>query len=337
MLTVVLPVYATLLITTSVGAVGANLTLLLLFMSHLKLRTDSWALTLNLSLCDMIFGLCVIPVAIYSSILDGGIFSNDGIPCQILGFLFVLLLLASLNSLVWATVDKFTEICFPLRYAQMITKKRIWIILVSLWIYVIAVAALPFLGFGEYRFSKEVFMCLPSFNTSSTAYGVTLISGGVLAPVLAICILYIAIIHIARNQAKRGTFMCNDQHCYYVPIRSYFRNTLILIVSAFYLLVCWIPSITISFYEIFYSHNVPVIAKMASTWLVVLTSGVNPWVNSLSQRKYRKALRESWRKLKRIFQDMGSNSEPPSENERHSSIQSHQCLPGHNTVTSVQT
>ncbi|XP_018414780.1 PREDICTED: rhodopsin, GQ-coupled-like [Nanorana parkeri] len=336
-MTAILHIYTVLMITTGIGAVGANLILLLLFASHLKLRTDTWALTLNLSLCDLIFGICVIPAAVYSSLLGGGIFSKDEIACKLLGFIFVLLQVASLNSLVWATVDKFTEICFPLRYAQMITKKRIWIILVLLWIYALVVSAFPLIGFGKYSFSSDVYMCVPLFNSSTTAYGVMLISGGVLAPILTISVLYIAIIHIARNQAKRGTFVCNDQHCYYVPIRSYFKNTVILIVSAVYLLVCWIPSVTISFYEIFYAHNVPIIVKMASIWLLVLTSGINPWVNTLAQRKYRKALRESWRKLKRLFEDMSSSSEPPSENERHSSIQSHQCLPGHNMTNSIQT
>ncbi|XP_040189436.1 rhodopsin, GQ-coupled-like [Rana temporaria] len=335
-MTAILHIYTVLMITTGIGAVGANLILLFLFASHLKLRTDTWALTLNLSLCDLIFGIGVIPVAVYSSLLGGGIFSLDNIACKLLGFLFVFLQVASLNSLVWATIDKFTEICFPLRYAQMITKKRIWIILVLLWIYASIVSTFPFMGFGEYSFSSDVYMCLPLFHSSTTAYGVILLSGGILAPILTISVLYIAIIHIARNQAKRGTFVCNDQHCYYVPIRSYFRNTVILIVSAFYLLVCWTPSVIISFYEIFYDHNVPPIVKMTSIWLVVLTSGINPWVNTLAQRKYRRALRDSWRKLKRIFENMGSNSEPPSENERHSSIQSHQCLPGHNMTNSIQ-
>ncbi|XP_073495201.1 rhodopsin, GQ-coupled-like [Phyllobates terribilis] len=332
----VLIVYATLIISTSVGAVSANLTLLLLFVSHLKLRTDTWALILNLSLCDMLFGISVISVAVYSC-LGGGAFLNNSIACKLVGFMFVLLQLASLNSLVWATVDKFTEICFPLRYAQIVTKRRIWIILIFLWIYAIAFAALPFMGFGDYSFNKDVYVCLPSLNSTTMAYSVMLLSGGVLTPISAIGVFYFAIIQIARNQAKRGTFVCNDQHCHYVPIRSYFRNTLILVVSALYLLVCWVPSITISFCEIFHTYNVPPVAEMASTWLIVLTSGINPWVNSLAQRKYRKALRESWQKIKRIFQDMGSSVEMPRENERHPSIQTHHCLPGHNTARTIQT
>ncbi|XP_071971459.1 adenosine receptor A3-like [Engystomops pustulosus] len=329
-------VYVTLLISAGVGAVGANLTLLFLFLSHLKLRTDTWGLTLNLSLCDMLFGMSIISVGI-CGILGGGTFFNTDIACKLVGSVLVLLQVASLNSLAWTTMDKFTEICFPLRYAQIVTKRRIWIILIFLWICAIVVAALPFIGFGEYSFNQDVHMCLPTLNSTTMAYSVVILSGGIITPILAISILYIAIIHIARSQAKRGTFVCNDQHCYYVPIRSYFRNTLVLIVSAFYLPVCWIPSLTISFYEIFYTDNVPPPAQMASVWLIVLTSGINPWVNSLAQRKYRKALRESWRKLKRIFQDMGVGSETPSENERQSSSQTHHCLPGHNMTSTNPT
>ncbi|KAM4664083.1 adenosine receptor A3-like [Discoglossus pictus] len=330
-----LPLYAMLMIATSVGAVGANLLLLVLFASHLKLRTDTWALTLNLSLCDMILGISVIPVAIYSCLSGGGVFAEGGTACQLSGFLLVLLQLASLNSLVWATVDKFAEICFPLRYTQLITKKRIWFVLAFLWLYSLLVATLPFMGFGDYSYSPDVYMCLPSFGPDTVVYCVMLLTVGVLAPITGISVLYIAIIHIARYQARRGTFVCNDQHCYYVPIRSYFRNTIILIVSAFYLLFCWVPCIIITFYEVFYSHNVPAIVKMIATWLILLTPGINPWINSLAQRKYRKALQTSWRKLKQIFENVGT--EHPSDNERHSSIQSHQCLPGNNITTTVQT
>ncbi|KAM4014671.1 rhodopsin, GQ-coupled-like isoform 1-T2 [Anomaloglossus baeobatrachus] len=329
-------VYATLIISTSVGAVSANLTLILLFVSHLKLRTDTWAIILNLSLCDMIFGISVISVTIYSC-LGGGAFLNNGIACKLVGFMFVLLQLASLNSLVWATVDKFTEICFPLRYTQIVTKRRIWIILIFVWIYAIVLAALPFVGFGDYSFNDKVYVCLPSLNSTTMAYSIMLLSGGIITPISAIGVFYFAIIQIARNQAKRGTFVCNDQHCHYVPIRSYFRNTLILIISAFYLLVCWVPSITISFCEIFHPYSVPPIAEMASIWLIVLTSGINPWINSLAQRKYRKALRESWQKLKGIFQNMGTNVKMTSENERHPSVQTPHYLPGQYTTRKVQT
>ncbi|KAG8449679.1 hypothetical protein GDO86_016356 [Hymenochirus boettgeri] len=334
----ILALYTSLMIITCIGTVGANVLLLVLFASHVKLRTDTWALTLNLSVCDMIFGISIIPVVIYNSLFEGGIASKSGFACQITGCLFVLLQLASLNSLVWATVDKFAEICFPLRYAQLITKRRISIILGILWIYAVVVAVLPFMGFGQYQFSGHVYMCLPSFESSTTVYSILVLSVGVIAPITGTSVLYLSIIHIARYQAKRGTFVCNDQHCYYVPIRSYFRNTLVLIVSAFYLLVCWIPSVTISFYETFYTSEAPQIAKMVSMWLVVLTTSLNPWINSLAQRNYRKALRESWRKVKRIFESLGSSPEPQNDNnEGQSSNQSNQCLPGHNTQSLSQT
>uniref|UniRef100_A0A8C5R4P1 G-protein coupled receptors family 1 profile domain-containing protein n=1 Tax=Leptobrachium leishanense TaxID=445787 RepID=A0A8C5R4P1_9ANUR len=280
-----LSVFATLIGTSGVGIVGANLLLLLLFAFHMKLRTDTWALSLNLSICDLTFGIAVIPVAVYNSLSGGGIFSEDGTACHLMGFLFVLLHLASLNSLVCATIDKFTEICFPLRYPQLITKRRIWIILALVWIYAAVVASFPFMGFGKYAFSTDVYICLPYFGSSTTVYSVLFLSVGVLGPITLISVLYIAIIQIARHQARRGTFVCNDQHCYYVPIRSYFKNTVILVVSAFYLVVCWVPMVIIGFYETFHSHDIPAMAKMVCTWLVVMMSGLNPWINSLAQRQ----------------------------------------------------
>ncbi|XP_034783918.2 histamine H2 receptor [Acipenser ruthenus] len=276
--------YAILMIPTSIGSILANILLLLIFAYNLKLQTETSALTLNFCICDLLLGLTVIPFGVHNSLFGITNYTKDSFVCQSTAFFYMLLQLASVHSLTWSTIDKFTEICFPLHSAQLFTKKRTWAILCLLWIYCLINASFPFLGFGSYKYGERKFICAPNLQQSSKGYGVVLIAIGVIIPILIMCSLYIYIVKIARNQALRGTFACNDQHCYYVPANNYFRRTIVLISTAMCLLVCWMPYITISFYEMFTGNNIAPLTEVIATWLVLFTSALNPWVTIMSQK-----------------------------------------------------
>uniref|UniRef100_W5MT03 G-protein coupled receptors family 1 profile domain-containing protein n=1 Tax=Lepisosteus oculatus TaxID=7918 RepID=W5MT03_LEPOC len=308
--------YALAMITTSIGSVCGNVMLLLVVAFNTKLQTETWALTLNFCICDLILGLSAIPFGIHNSLSGVEGYDTKSILCQSNAFVYVLLQLASVHSLTWATIDKFTEICFALQYAQLFTKKRTWVILSFLWMYCLLNACFPFMGFGSYRYSENKFICMPRFQPSSKSYSIIIIVIGVIIPIMIMCSLYIYIVYIARNQALRGTFVCNDQHCYYVPANNYIRSSIVMISTAVTshnsdhagssnknlrkvcLLVCWMPYITVSFFETFTEYSIPPVADAVATWLVLLTSALNPWVNSMTQKKYRKALRGSLKKLR---------------------------------------
>ncbi|XP_029454359.1 histamine H2 receptor-like [Rhinatrema bivittatum] len=328
--------YTTLTLTTCTASLSTNILLLILFASNPILQTETSALTLNLNICDMILPLTVIPVSIYNSLFNSTIFKEDTTVCHLAASLFVLLLLNSLHSLTWVTIDKFTKICFPLRYAQLLTRQRTWIILCLTWIYCTLYAAFLFLGFGDYAYNENINICLPTFSSSTKIYNVVLLSLGIILPLMIVCLFYIAIIYTARNQAMRGTFVCNDHHCYYVPIKSYFRSTIVLVLSAVYPLVCWIPYVTISFYETFHGKDVPSLVEKISVWLVLLTTGLNPWLNALIQKKYRKALRQSWKKFNQVCVCLKQNDQPlPKEQQASPNVQD--FLPGSSIPTSVNT
>ncbi|XP_039597089.1 melanopsin-like [Polypterus senegalus] len=291
-----------LMILTDMASIFANMLVLLLFAYNPKLKTETSGLALNLCACDLVLGFTVLPFGIHNSLSRERHYSRDGVPCQLMGFLYILLQLGSVQSMTWATVDKFTEICFPLHYAQLFTKRKTCLVLCFLWVYCLGNACLPFFGVGSYTYSQNTFLCVPDFEPSSKSYCVVLIAVGVIVPITIMCSLYLYIIYIARKQGLRGTFECNDQHCYYVPTKNYFKSSVVLLSTALCLLVCWMPYITISFYKTFTEHRVPPLADAISIWLVLFTSAINPWVNTVTQKKYRKALKDSWKKLKQTLQ-----------------------------------
>ncbi|XP_038636902.1 histamine H2 receptor isoform X2 [Scyliorhinus canicula] len=290
--------YTCLMILTCVGSITANILLLFILGFNQKLQKDTSVLIFNLSICDLILGLLVIPVGVHNTLFDGAGYSRQDAWCQFFAFFYVLLQLASVHSMTCVTIDKFAEICLPLSYVQLFTRRRAWVTIFSVWIYCILNASLPFVGLGQYTYEEHRYICAPSFNSSLKAYCVVTIVIGIFLPIMIVCCLAIYVVQIARHQAIRGTFECNEQHCYSVPEKCYLKSTIILVSAAFFLLICWTPYMIISVYETF-GGKAPPFAEMLSTWLALLTSALNPWTNSLTQKKYRNAMCECWRNLKR--------------------------------------
>lgn len=225
-------VYAVLMICSSACCVCGNTMLLLLVLLNKSLRTsDTWPLTCSFCLCDLALGVLVIPLGAHTSLLRPQGYPSEGALCQAAAFLFVLLQLASVHSLTWATVDKFTEVCFALSYTSVFTARRAWGVLAAVWTYCLLNAALPLLGFGSYSYSGGRYMCVPSFRSSCVGFNVLFLGLGIIVPILAMCGLYGYIVYVAKKQARRGTFVCNEQHCFYVPANNYLRSSIVLVAT----------------------------------------------------------------------------------------------------------
>ncbi|XP_070984937.1 adenosine receptor A3-like [Oncorhynchus clarkii lewisi] len=224
-------VYAALMVVSSLFSVCGNVVLLLVVLLNKELRTETWALTLSFCLSDLALGLSIIPFGVHNSLFRTQGYPSDGPLCQGSAFLYLLLQLASIHSLTWATIDKFTEICFALSYSTICTSRRTRVVLVLVWLYGLINAALPLLGFGRYSYSSTRFLCAPSFQPDYRGFSLLFIVVGIIAPILIMCSMYAYIVYIVRKQVRRGTFVCNDQHCFYVPANNYFRSSLVMVAT----------------------------------------------------------------------------------------------------------
>lgn len=230
----VLPtVYASLMVVSAVACVCGNVVHLLLLLLHRELRPESLGFTLSFSLCDLALGLTIIPFGA----LNGARGPAAGPPaggalCQGGGFLLVLLQTSSVHSLMWATVEKFLEICFALSWRRVWTSARSRALLVLVWFFCSLGATLPLLGFGSYTYSTTRFLCCPSFTPEGRRFVLLWALMGVAAPVVAMGGLYASIIYVASKQARRGTFMCNEQHCFYVPANAYLRSSIVMVTTS---------------------------------------------------------------------------------------------------------
>lgn len=225
-------VYAALMVVSGVGSISGNLLLLLVLLLNKDLRTDTLGLTLSFSLSDLALGLSVIPFGVYNSLAWPSCCPSEGALCQGSGFIFLLLQTSSMHSLTWATINKFTEICFALSYSSVWTSGRCRVVLVLVWLFSLVNAILPLLGVGRYVYSESRFLCCPSFTPDDRCFVLLWMLAGIVVPIVTMCSLYGYIVYVARKQARRGTFMCNELHCYYVPANNYLRSSIVMVTTS---------------------------------------------------------------------------------------------------------
>ncbi|KAM8834368.1 adenosine receptor A3 [Synchiropus picturatus] len=275
--------YALLMLLTGLASLAGNLLLLLALLLNKELWTDTAALTLSISLSDLALALSTVPSAVYNSLAGPAGYRGDGALCQGGGFIFLLLQTSSIHSLMWTTVDKFAEICFGLNYHKIWTRRRCGAVLALLWCFSLSLAALPLLGFGSYSYSHSRFLCCVSFTADHQSFVLLWLSAGVAAPILTMCFLYAYIIYVGRKQARRGTFMCNELHCYHVPANQYLKSSVVMVTTSVCLLLCWIPYVAVCLYETFSASDSRVISCSLSTWLVISSAALDPWIICLTQ------------------------------------------------------
>ncbi|XP_028994901.1 adenosine receptor A3 [Betta splendens] len=221
--------YAAMMLLSSVASISGNVLLLLVLLLHRELRSDTLGLTVSFSLSDLALGLCIMSVGAHNSFSHPEGYDSESPFCQGTGFLFLLLQTSSIQSLTWATVYKFTKICFALSYSSIWTAGRNRMVLLLIWLFCLVNATLPLLGFGSYVYSPSRFLCGPGFTMENRYFVMLWMVPGILVPLLTMCSLYGYIVHLGRKQARRGTFMCNDLHCFHVPANNYLRSSVVVV------------------------------------------------------------------------------------------------------------
>lgn len=217
-----------LLALSSLASVSGNLLLLLALLLNRQLGGATLGLSLSSSLSDLLLGLCVLPSGAYDALACQAGCERQGPACQASAFVFTLLQSSSVCSSAWVAVARFTEVRFALSGGSMWTARRSRALLLLLWTFCLLGAALPLLGFGSYVYSPSRFLCCPSFTPDNRRFVAVWMLAGVVLPVLTTCSLRGYVVHMARRQARRGTFVCNQLHCFQVPAGTFLRSSVVL-------------------------------------------------------------------------------------------------------------
>ncbi|CAH1785806.1 unnamed protein product [Owenia fusiformis] len=180
----------------SVLIILSNVMVVIAFIKTPKLRTLTNTFILNLAASDILVGVHLICCA-YLEYWVSYSYHSDHWDCLFCGFTVTLSFGVSLFTLMAISAERFIKIIYPMHYFMYVTKNRIIVTMVSIWVFFLAVGS-AILYWN--RWYHGIRCMILDIQPRAGFYGMILPL--VVSPIGIILILYAKIFHVARKQRK---------------------------------------------------------------------------------------------------------------------------------------
>ena len=197
-------IMAIVLIIIFITSIVGNVSVFVIFYKRPILVTISNRFIVNLTVCNVLETIFVMPFVFTALIKQDWIFGEFW--CQTTGFVLNTIFTASTLTLVIIAVDRYCAVVTPLHYSLRVTSMRSMVMIGVLWIIAICCSIPPLVGWNHYRFQRPKMTCL-AVSTSSDVQDRTFMMFLVtLCFVLPLCIIiwvYCVIFKVARHNSEK--------------------------------------------------------------------------------------------------------------------------------------
>uniref|UniRef100_A0A8C4RK73 G-protein coupled receptors family 1 profile domain-containing protein n=1 Tax=Erpetoichthys calabaricus TaxID=27687 RepID=A0A8C4RK73_ERPCA len=263
-------------------------------ISHFKqLHTPTNLLVLSLAVADFLVGLMVMPFTIIQSIETCWYFGD--IFCYLHSALYLVLISASISSLVFIAIDRYFAVCYPFLYTAKITIPVTWGFIGLSWFLSVFYTWAILYFKGNSDGVTELKACIGDcvFVFKST-WGVADTFMTLLIPFFLMLVFYSNVFIVARRHARVISSMTQQIASTEVKNKNVSKKserkaakTLGIVISVFFL--CWVPYYI--FTLIFINFSVPSVLSCAFLWLAYLNSCINPIIYALFYPWFQKSLK----------------------------------------------
>ena len=206
--------------------------------------------------------------------------------------------LLSVLTLLAITVDKFVFINWPLRYDLIVTWRRTYFALLTIWVF--GIILIPFI---------IIFTTTEPCRIAEMFFPVSVFIVYIFIPFLIIVVLNNKIFKIAREQRMKiavtsigsDTVQFPNIYSFYTVFSSSritreLKNIKTFVIIIGVLFCCVIPFNIILLGEVFWCHGscMPVEVRYLFGELIIANSIVNPFIYGIRQKEYRNAFRRFW-------------------------------------------
>ncbi|XP_022797289.1 histamine H2 receptor-like [Stylophora pistillata] len=263
-------------------AIGGNLTLLVIFRYCGTVREKmNNIFVVSLAMADLIIGLMITPLYICY-----GVAFEPPWLVKLEGFLWIVTTSATTHSLSAVSIDRLISVIYPLRYHEIITKKRCAVIIALIW--------LGSVIFGSPRLFINDFQKLEKL-------WITCSIATVAVPLLIMCYSYGRIYTIVRE--KHGDLINNPNDSREGFVNKKAAVTIGIIVCLF--IVTFTPSAVVYFMLLF-EDDICKEFELNNSWLWVALvsfyhSAFNPWVYGFRHEELRKCFKKLFDKKCKAF------------------------------------
>ncbi|KAM4728768.1 melanopsin-like [Anableps anableps] len=296
--TVDVPVHAHYIIGSVILLVGVmgmlgNALVIYVFCWSKTLRTPSNLLVVNLAVADFLMSLTQSPVFFVASLHHRWVFGEFA--CELYAFCGALFGITSMMTLTAIAVDRCLAITRPLAQLGGVSRRRLYVVVVGVWVYSLGWSLPPFFGWSAYIPEGLQTSCswdYMSFTVTVRTYTVLLFVSVFFIPLTVIAICYLAIFRAVRRAAQEvKKLSCGETNKAYERLRSEWRMAKVALGVILLFIISWSPysavalTATAGYAHLLtpYMNSVPAVIAKASAIH-------NPIIYAITHPKYRAAI-----------------------------------------------
>ncbi|XP_030269476.1 histamine H2 receptor [Sparus aurata] len=243
---------------------------------------------LSLTAADSAFGLLVMPLNLWVSLLKDYTEGPDAL-CHVVAFCNATVYSTCMYTLATISLERYIAVFYPLQYSSLMTRKRTLLLIAFAWCFP------PFLlspisfpgGIIEVNFSTASLVCNPSYSTN-VGYSLSLT-----------CFIFFpcSIIMTYANlrvwcAAKRQRLKLRKYACARSSRHNVASRVLVPVMAAYY--TCWTPCMATMIYNAVSGSSVPEWVEFVVVWLPTANGFLNCifyfWINRSFRRKFQLVL-----------------------------------------------
>lgn len=205
---------------------AGNIFVFLIFYKKPALVTISNRFIVNLSVCNVMETLFVMPFVFAALVTQDWQFGQFW--CQTTGFLMNGIFAASTLTLVMIAIDRYCAVVRPLHYSMHMTSRRCTSMIAAVWILAVCCSTPPLLGWNRYEYQRNKLACVSvstSRNSNDMTFTILLVTLCFILPLFIILWAYSVIFKAAKinsEKVRRNSMAPNslEEHLSQTPLRQ---------------------------------------------------------------------------------------------------------------------
>ena len=284
-------VEATALLLVDVTALIGNALVFAVAYKNRRLLTITDILIVALSLTDLLVALTVMPLS--AGALITGVWPYDRSLCLFQGFCVITFACASLNTLSVIAINRYYCVVKSNEYRTLFSTKRTLGYLVIVWLAAFCFSVPPLMfGAEDYAFQPGKVLCVYPFEIN-VAYTVCLDVLFIGLPTTAISFCYWRVYQTVRQRNRVLSRNGQEKKSRRNVQEANITKTLVVVLVGFAL--CWLPVLVMDTIDVVTGDlNLPRQLYLFYTFMVFLSSTINPFIYALVNKRFRK---EYWKIL----------------------------------------
>ncbi|XP_067316583.1 adenosine receptor A3-like [Pseudorasbora parva] len=278
-------IYTSLEVLIAVGCCLGNGLVIWAVWSCRALSQTTFCFIVSLAVADFLVGMVAVPFAV---IVDGRLKTSFHC-CLFISCVVIVLILASVHSLLAIAVDRYLRVYKPLRYRGSVKKQHLWAAVTVCWLSASIIGFIPMFGWhNEDITTRENSTITCHFNTViSMSYLINFIFlACILPPTLIMMALYLFLFNMISKQLRNGVGRPVESRSFYRKERRLANSlALVLVLFAISCLPLQITN-TLVYYT---SVKVPTVAFHIGILFSHANSAVNPIVYAFKVPKIKMA------------------------------------------------